>query len=155
MENCGCFYKGRSLGQGATFWDDPSCKKKCICDPETQKVKCSNTKCGTGQECLIKDGIQDCYPTKYSTCTGSGDPHYVTFDNFHYDFQGACDYQLSALCEPKNGLADFQVVIRNDHLGSLLVSYTTAVTFKIFENEIQIRREFPAAVLVSYTMGQI
>ncbi|XP_077312501.1 IgGFc-binding protein-like [Lithobates pipiens] len=149
MENCGCFYKGRSLGQGAVFWDDPSCKRKCVCDPATQEVKCTNTKCGNGQQCLVKDGIQDCYATKYSTCTGSGDPHYVTFDNFHYDFQGACDYQLSALCDQKSGLADFQVIIRNDHLGSLLVSYTTAVTFRIFENEIQIRREFPAVVLVN------
>ncbi|XP_072282020.1 IgGFc-binding protein-like [Pyxicephalus adspersus] len=147
-ENCGCFYQGRSLNPGATFWDDADCKRKCYCNSTTRKVECSNTKCGNGQQCMIKDGIQDCYPIKYSTCTGSGDPHYVTFDDFHYDFQGACEYLLSGLHTQKNGLADFQVIVHNDHQGSLLVSYTTAVIFRIFETEIQIRREFPAVVLV-------
>ncbi|KAM9299513.1 IgGFc-binding protein-like [Gastrophryne carolinensis] len=148
-ENCGCYYQGRFLSPGTTFWDDLVCKKKCYCNPVTRKVECSTTKCANGEQCLVKDGIQNCYPIKYSTCTGSGDPHYVTFDDLHYDFQGACEYLLSGLLIPKTGLSDFQVVVQNEHQGSLLVSYTTAVTFKIFGYEIQIRREFPAQILVN------
>ncbi|KAM5132243.1 IgGFc-binding protein-like [Mantella aurantiaca] len=147
-ENCGCFYQGRTVSLGASFWDDLVCKKKCFCNPVTRKVECSSTKCGNGQQCSVKDGIQDCYATKYSTCSGSGDPHYVSFDDFHFDFQGACEYLLSGLHTQKKGLADFQVIVRNENQGSFLVSYTTAVTFRIFGIEIQIRREFPAVVLV-------
>ncbi|XP_056410372.1 IgGFc-binding protein-like [Hyla sarda] len=147
-KNCGCFYKGRSISPGDSFWDDPDCSRKCFCNPITRKVECNNTKCSNGEKCLVIDGIQDCYPTKYKTCSASGDPHYVTFDDFHYDFQGSCQYLLSGLCMKRNDLSDFEVTVLNQNQGSLLVSYTTAVTFKIFGIEIQIRREFPATVLV-------
>lgn len=32
-------------------------------------------------------------------CTIWGDPHYVTFDNVKYDFQGDCDYTIIRECE--------------------------------------------------------
>ncbi|XP_075047174.1 IgGFc-binding protein-like [Mixophyes fleayi] len=147
-ENCGCIYQGLSLSPGASFWDDALCKKKCICNPDTHKVECNVTNCAKGERCLVNDGIQNCYATTYSTCSASGDPHYISFDDFHYDFQGACQYLLSGLCKPKNNLQDFQVIVRNENQGSLVVSYTTAVTFKIFEKEIQVLREYPALVLV-------
>ncbi|KAM3923113.1 IgGFc-binding protein-like [Leptodactylus fuscus] len=146
--NCGCSYQGRSINPGDSFWDDAVCQKKCFCNPVTRKVECTRTKCGNRERCLIKDGIQDCYPIYYSTCSASGDPHYVSFDEVRYDFQGACQYLMSGLCKNKSNLTDFQVIVRNDNLGSLLVSYSTAVTFRIFGREIEIRREFPAAVLV-------
>ncbi|XP_063798279.1 IgGFc-binding protein-like isoform X2 [Pseudophryne corroboree] len=148
IENCGCTYQGRSYPQNASFWDDTVCKRKCVCNPDTHKVQCSNTKCATGQRCFIQDGILDCYATTTSTCSGSGDPHYITFDNLHYDFQGACHYLLSGLCKPKSYLPDFQVTVRNENQGSLFVSYTTAITFKVFEREIQVLREYPGVVLV-------
>ncbi|XP_073511751.1 IgGFc-binding protein-like [Phyllobates terribilis] len=147
-EYCGCSYQGRLMNPGDSFWVDTACKKKCVCNPSTHKVECFSTKCAKGESCSIKDGIQDCYPLSYATCSASGDPHYVTFDGLHFDFQGACQYLLSGLCNNNKSLTDFQIIVRNENQGSLLVSYTTAVIFKIFGIEIQVRRENPAAVLV-------
>ncbi|XP_068097892.1 IgGFc-binding protein-like [Hyperolius riggenbachi] len=147
-EVCGCPYQGHVLSPGATFWNDTACKTKCVCNPVTGKVQCSKTKCASGKQCDVKDGIQDCYAIKYGTCSGSGDPHYITFDSLHYDFQGVCEYLLSGLLKPINGLADFQVIVRNQNQGNQFVSYSTAVTFRIFGIEIKILREYPAVVLV-------
>ncbi|KAG8570029.1 hypothetical protein GDO81_014653 [Engystomops pustulosus] len=148
-ENCGCFYQGRSINPGNSFWDDVNCQRKCFCNATTRKVECTKTKCGNGEKCSIKDGIQDCYPTKYGICSASGDPHYVSFDDLHYDFQGACQYLMAGVCKKRNDLADFEVIVRNENQGNLLVSYTTGVTFRIFGTEVQVLRELPGAVLVN------
>ncbi|XP_066462520.1 IgGFc-binding protein-like [Eleutherodactylus coqui] len=148
-KNCGCFYQGRSMNPGDSFWNDTICQKKCYCNPLTRKVECKNTKCATGEKCFVKGGIQDCYPVNYASCTISGDPHYVTYDNLHYDFQGVCQYLLSGLYNETNNLVDFEVIVHTENQGSLLVSFATGITFRIFGIEVKILREYPAVVLVN------
>ncbi|XP_029432080.1 IgGFc-binding protein-like [Rhinatrema bivittatum] len=78
---CGCIFEGRLYEANEKFWGDKKCEKQCICNPSTRQVECMATKCKANQKCDVVKGIQDCYPMTYGTCSASGDPHYVTFDN--------------------------------------------------------------------------
>ncbi|XP_053546112.1 IgGFc-binding protein-like [Bombina bombina] len=154
-ENCGCFYEGRFLAPNESFWGDSFCKEKCFCNANTHKVECKKMGCRPGEECAVKDGLQDCYATTYGTCTASGDPHYITYDGYHYNFQGTCQYKLSGLCKQSRGLTDFQVHVLNQNRGSLSVSYATAVNVTIYSIEIQVRREYPDQVLIDGLLSNL
>lgn len=95
------------------------------------------------------NGIQNCYPLSYGTCSASGDPHYITFDGLWFDFQGTCIYQLVGLCQKSNDLTDFQVNVQNEFRGSKVVSYTSAVQIKLFGLDISINRQYRNKILVS------
>lgn len=45
-------------------------------------------------------------------CTVWGDPHYTTFDNVKYDFQGDCEYTVLKPCEDSEH-PDFEVIGNN------------------------------------------
>ncbi|PIK50541.1 putative IgGFc-binding protein [Apostichopus japonicus] len=67
--------------------------------------------CDVSAECDIRNNIRGCYCNRGyigdgqvcqrgpGHCTIWGDPHYVTFDNVKYDFQGDCDYTIIRECE--------------------------------------------------------
>uniref|UniRef100_A0A6I8RRU0 Provisional ortholog of Fc fragment of IgG-binding protein n=1 Tax=Xenopus tropicalis TaxID=8364 RepID=A0A6I8RRU0_XENTR len=154
-ENCGCLYQGRFLAPNQTFWADTGCKQRCTCDANTRTVTCKKTGCRSGEECVVKNGIQDCYAISYGQCSASGDPHYITYDGLHYNFQGTCQYKLSGLCKQNKGLTDFQVNVRNQNRGSRAVSYVTAVNLTIYSMEIQIRRDYPDQVLVDGLLSNL
>ncbi|KAM4652255.1 IgGFc-binding protein-like [Discoglossus pictus] len=148
-DSCGCFYEGRSFASNETFWGDNNCQQRCVCNGKTQIVECKDSPCKVGEICAIKDGLQDCYPTKYGTCIASGDPHFKTYDAVRYDFMGTCVYQLSALCDKESGLTDFQVLVQNENRGNTKVSYTTTVIIIFLGIEIEISQKIPNKVKVN------
>ncbi|OCT71128.1 IgGFc-binding protein [Xenopus laevis] len=154
-ENCGCFYQGNFVAPNQTFWADNGCKQRCTCNAKSRTVTCKKTGCRSGEECIVKNGIQDCYAITYGQCSASGDPHYITYDGLHYNFQGTCQYKLSGLCNKNKGLTDFQVNVRNQNRGSRAVSYITAVNLTIYSMEIQMRRDFPDQVLVDGILSNL
>ncbi|XP_074075051.1 IgGFc-binding protein [Macrotis lagotis] len=147
--DCGCQYQGIVLGPGEEVWGDGMCRQKCVCNKQTQQVKCQDTGgCPSGERCQVQNGIQGCYADRYGTCQASGDPHYITFDKKRFDFMGTCVYLLAGSCGQNLALPTFQVLVENEHRGSQVVSYTRAVRVQTLGVEVAIRREHPGRVLV-------
>ncbi|KAM9852278.1 IgGFc-binding protein-like isoform 2-T2 [Aulostomus maculatus] len=144
---CGCNHNGYYYLPGEVFWGDSQCKEKCVCDTATQKVQCKHTGCRTGEQCSTVDGILDCYPTGFKTCSAYGDPHFYTFDGHKFDFQGNCVYRLTSLCEDTEGLEHFEVNLVNNNRGNKAVSYAKEVTVKVYGNTYTFSWDHPGKVL--------
>ncbi|XP_077312503.1 IgGFc-binding protein-like [Lithobates pipiens] len=153
--NCGCKYNGFTYSPNEEFWNDTVCRQKCVCNPRTQKVECKTSPCRAGEECAVRNGILDCYPTSYGLCVGFGDPHYITFDNSKMDFQGTCVYLLVGLSDRSRGLTDFQVRVRNQNRGNVRVSYTSAVYISAYGTEFEANRQYPNKVIVNNTLQNL
>ncbi|MBN3317980.1 FCGBP protein, partial [Atractosteus spatula] len=146
---CGCTYEGRHIPAGETVWADDSCRKRCYCNPASSKVECREEGCRSGEQCQVVDGVRGCYPVTYSTCTAAGDPHYLTFDGHHYNFQGTCVYQLVGVCSKNPSLVPFEVLVQNNFRGNRVVSYTKLVEVKVYGMSIIISREFQGLIEVN------
>ncbi|KAF5909181.1 IgGFc-binding protein-like, partial [Clarias magur] len=100
---------------GETIWGNDECTKKCTCNPTNGQVQCVDTSCPIGTSCSVVKGIQDCHKILTGTCNIYGDPHYNTFDNSTYDFQGTCTYTAAQGCHLEGTkLTPFSVVIENE-----------------------------------------
>ena len=65
-------------------------------------------------------------------CSYSGDPHYMTFDGTHFDYQGTCKFLLASVCNATT-LERFDVYARNEYrFGLTSVSWPLYV--EIFES---------------------
>ncbi|XP_070767732.1 IgGFc-binding protein-like [Enoplosus armatus] len=147
-KSCGCNHDGHYYLPGAEFWADSQCEKRCVCDAATQKVQCEKTGCQTDEQCRVVDGIQDCYPVSFKTCSAHGDPHFTTFDGRKFDFQGNCVYRLAGVCGGSKALKHFEVNLENNNRGNKRVSYAKVVTVKVFNNTYTLSRDYPGRVLV-------
>lgn len=135
---CGSFCGGYHYPPRETVWGDHGCTQKCRC--EAQMVKCSDSQCRRGEECAVREGIKDCYPTTFSRCSAFGHQHLVTFDGAHLELHGPCRYQFSALCDKSRDLTEFSVEIisRNQSVNDL--SLTNSVVVRLRGAEILLSR---------------
>ncbi|NXT93834.1 FCGBP protein, partial [Anhinga rufa] len=146
---CGCVFQGLLHGLHEIFWGDSSCTKRCVCDETSRKAVCHWTSCRTGEECRVEDGIQDCYPKSYGTCTAVGATHYKSFDGAKFIFQGTCMYQFTGLCKKSQGLVDFQVLVQNGHHDTRLLSSIALVMVKVYDKIIVISQEHPGKITIN------
>nr|XP_002731685.1 PREDICTED: uncharacterized protein LOC100368870 [Saccoglossus kowalevskii] len=86
----------------------------------------------------------DCCPEYTDDCSDSdfcfsfGGPHYWTFDNKFYNYQGGCDYVLINT-ECPNSLYHISVIVNNKILyPSYALSWTTDVTLNIYDMVIHL-----------------
>uniref|UniRef100_A0A3B3CSU8 Alpha-tectorin-like n=1 Tax=Oryzias melastigma TaxID=30732 RepID=A0A3B3CSU8_ORYME len=130
----GCTFNGELVQLGESFWSDSNCAQKCTCT--TTGLQCSNQPCSFSQVCMPDSFQFSCQSVQRQTCTVSGDPHYYTFDNKVFSFQGTCTYVLSEQCQ--NELPYFRVEAKNEHLGSTRVSWTGLVKVFVYNETIEL-----------------
>ncbi|KAJ3598008.1 hypothetical protein NHX12_001523, partial [Muraenolepis orangiensis] len=145
--SCGCNHEGHYYLPGEIFWADLECNSRCTCDGATQKAVCKQRGCKAEEHCAVKDGVQDCYPLSFKTCSAQGDPHFHTFDGRKFDFQGNCVYQFASVCKDAKGLEKFEISIENNNRGSTRVSYAKVVTVKVYGNTYSISKDHKEQVL--------
>ena len=148
---CGCWANGTYHEAGSEFWADATCSQRCQCGPGGGSLVCKPASCGLGEECaLLPSGQQGCQPVSTAECQAWGDPHYITLDGHRFDFQGACEYLLSAPChDPPEGAENFTVTVANEHRGSQAVSYTRTVTLHIYGHSFTLSAGWPRQLQVS------
>uniref|UniRef100_A0A3B3DYQ4 NIDO domain-containing protein n=1 Tax=Oryzias melastigma TaxID=30732 RepID=A0A3B3DYQ4_ORYME len=141
----GCTFNGEPVQLGDSFWSDSTCAQKCTCT--TTGLQCSNQPCSFSQVCMPDSFQFSCQSVQRRTCTVSGDPHYYTFDNKVFHFQGTCTYVLSEQCQ--NELPYFRVEGKNEHLGSTRVSWTGLVKVFVYNETIELVKRTTGKAKVS------
>lgn len=146
---CGCAFEGKLFSPGEQFWGDSTCTKCCICDPQSKQMKCQPASCKAGEQCRVENGLQNCYPTGYATCSAAGYSHYHGFDGQSFNFQGTCLYTFAGLSKKRNNLVDFQVLVQNSGQGSWSASLNKLVKVQVYGLEITVSWAHRGRVLVS------
>ncbi|XP_034612356.1 IgGFc-binding protein-like isoform X5 [Trachemys scripta elegans] len=149
LGSCGCDYNGRYYKPSEEFWADENCHSRCRCDSSLGTVVCRKTSCKAKEKCSMVNGVRGCHAISYSTCIGTGDPHYTTFDGKKYDFMGTCIYQFAALCSEDPTLTPFNVKVKNNNRGSKAVSFTKTVTLEVYNVTISLSQEHPRKIQVN------
>ncbi|XP_026999588.2 IgGFc-binding protein [Tachysurus fulvidraco] len=161
---CGCVYKSgsevRYLQAGESIWDDNNCSKNCTCNPTNGKIICENAQCPAGTACNVSNGIRACQPLSQATCNIYGDPHYNTFDNGTYDFQGTCTYTAAQGCHlDGTKLTPFAVIVENEKWNEIQttpnVSMAKVVVVEVYGMIIILRRNQLHQVMVNGVLTNI
>ncbi|XP_076864065.1 IgGFc-binding protein-like [Brachyhypopomus gauderio] len=131
-----CLFNGRTVLLDAVFWTDASCQQRCTCS--SRGLQCSSQPCTFSQVCRQAAFQYSCQNVQRQTCTISGDPHYYTFDNQIFHFQGTCTYILSEVCG--RGLPYYRIEGKNDNRGSTLVSWTRLVRVFVYNEQLELEK---------------
>ncbi|KAK2876066.1 hypothetical protein Q8A67_020162 [Cirrhinus molitorella] len=133
----GCQYNGFQVQLGDSFWSDAACQEKCTCT--RGGLQCSFEPCSYSQACRPAAFQYSCQNIPRQTCTISGDPHYYTFDNQIFHFQGTCTYVLSESCG--SDLPYYRIEGKNEHRGSTHVSWTRMVRVFVYNEVIELVKD--------------
>ncbi|KAM9434734.1 alpha-tectorin [Clarias gariepinus] len=142
-----CQFNDQFVPKGATFWTDSSCQQKCTCT--RSGLQCTSQPCTFSQACRPAALQYSCQNVPRRTCTIAGDPHFYTFDNKLFHFQGTCTYILSEACS--NDVPYYRVEGKNEHRGSTYVSWTRLVKVFVYDQEVELVKDHPYEAKVNGT----
>lgn len=105
----------------------------CICPDNTSGrncqniISCKSNTCGSNADCFVQNRQLNCVcrpgysgnpwyscSIKFKQSCMSGDPHYTTFDNLHFDYQGTCPYVFSQPCKNMTAQYSYSVRAKNE-----------------------------------------
>ncbi|XP_072164150.1 IgGFc-binding protein-like [Diadema setosum] len=161
---CGCTLDNNVYIQPGESWTRPDCSEQCQC--VNGRAECQVYTCGRNAECEVRNGQPSCYCQEgFTSVEGScirapgfcqvwGDPHYITFDQRKYNFQGDCDYTLVKDCLGSNSFhlwADNEKRLPTDEVSYIreLVledsnnTYSLIYDFKVRVNGIDYSKNLP------------
>ncbi|CAL8294929.1 unnamed protein product [Merluccius merluccius] len=157
IEQCGCMHKDKYYKHGQIFYPHGQCQEECTCNGT---VQCQKFSCGAHEKCEVKNGIRSCQPVGKGVCSISGDPHYNTFDNSTYDFQGTCTYTAAKACN-LNGtrLPAFSVAVENERWYAMTsnpkVSVAKLVSVTVYGNTLILRKNQIGMIMLNGIMTTI
>uniref|UniRef100_A0AAR2JS77 Alpha-tectorin-like n=1 Tax=Pygocentrus nattereri TaxID=42514 RepID=A0AAR2JS77_PYGNA len=147
----GCQFNNIRISQGSSFWTDATCQQRCTC---TQLgIQCSSQPCTFSQACRPAAFQYSCQNIQRRTCTISGDPHYYTFDNQIFHFQGTCTYVLSEACDDR--LPYYRIEGKNEHRGSTRVAWTRMVRIFVYNQVLELVKDYRYQAKVNGTFTTI
>lgn len=104
------------------------------------ETSCQGMRCTSGQRCQMVSGEARCVAESTAVCRAQGDPHYTTFDGRRYDMMGTCSYTMAELTGEDMSLPAFSVEAKNEHRGSVQVSYVGLVTVHAYSHSVSLVR---------------
>ncbi|XP_061808679.1 IgGFc-binding protein [Nerophis lumbriciformis] len=110
---CGCVHNDSYYPPTKTFWTDRECQEKCVCQPHSKTVMCTESQCQAGEVCSVIRGMPGCHADGPGLCVAKGDGHYTTFDGRKFDVHGNCSYLLASHCPTWGDLQDFSIEVQN------------------------------------------
>ncbi|KAJ0058726.1 hypothetical protein NL108_000437, partial [Boleophthalmus pectinirostris] len=138
-EDCGCWRNGQHHEKGAIFMEG-ECDQQCLC-VGNNNIQCRSSHCSASEVCSVQNGVKGCFTFSPATCSVYGDPHYITFDGFAYDFNGGCSYVLTTTCGGQSSV-EFTVIGHNMHPphNNFSNSKLEAVTLEVGDLQITINQ---------------
>ncbi|XP_071325188.1 IgGFc-binding protein [Trachinotus anak] len=145
---CGCLHQGSYYLPKENFWADEQCQVKCVCQPNSKKIMCAQSRCQNGEVCKVLNGVLGCHMDRPGVCIAKGDPHYTTFDGRNFDVNGNCSYLLTSHCPTWGDMEDFSVEVQNQMKDATNVSFRH-VKMSVYGYSIKMSKEWSNRVEVN------
>ncbi|KAI3384806.1 hypothetical protein SNEBB_006344 [Seison nebaliae] len=144
VAGCGCL-KGKVFDLNMEYCIEPT---ECPCKYANkiyQKFDVIEKRCAA---CVCLNGQWECKEKRncYATCSSTGDPHYRTFDNHRYAFQGNCEYVLV-----NHAPTNLMITAENIPCGTSGVTCTKNVQLAIGDHSLKLMRGMDALYDGKYT----
>uniref|UniRef100_A0A3Q2Z018 IgGFc-binding protein-like n=1 Tax=Hippocampus comes TaxID=109280 RepID=A0A3Q2Z018_HIPCM len=145
---CGCVQNGSYFLPTKTFWMDQQCQEKCVCQPQSKTIMCTQSHCQAGEVCMVLNGVIGCHAGRAGLCVAKGYPHYTTFDGRKFEVHGNCSYLLTSHCPTWGDLQDFSIKFQNHVKAGVNVSFQH-VEMSVAGYSIEMSPEWRSKVMVN------
>ncbi|XP_034066191.1 IgGFc-binding protein-like [Gymnodraco acuticeps] len=112
--------------------------------------------CGLFETCVLTNNVGSCHPVGNGTCQIAGDPHYNTFTNHTFNFQGTCTYTAARSCHLEGSrLKAFSVVVENEKwtmTDTPNVAVAKLVAVKVYNTTLVLRMNQLRTIMVNGTL---